>query len=74
MEFSGVIIIFLFLATVGLFAYCLTEPRGKNTVHARKQQNKPTQINEVKSSENVDTISQSYNESYDLKNRKTEAA
>jgi plastocyanin domain-containing protein len=74
MELSIVILAGLFLVVLALFAFCLTEPRGKNTVHARKNKSQPTHINEVQSGLKKDPISQSYNAKYRIKNNKTEAA
>ena len=74
MELSIILLTLLFLAVLGLFAFCLTEPRGKNTVYARKNKSQLTNINEVKSGINNDPISQSYNAKYSIKNNKTEAA
>ncbi|WP_395344779.1 hypothetical protein PN836_008450 [Ningiella sp. W23] len=36
MDLSIIILAVLFISVLGLFAYCLTEPKGKHTVHARK--------------------------------------
>ncbi|MFC4700324.1 hypothetical protein ACFO4O_09165 [Glaciecola siphonariae] len=74
MESSVIILTMLFLVVLGLFAFSLTEARGKNTVHARKNQSQPTNINDVMSGARKDPISQSYNVNYSIKNNKTEAA
>ncbi|WP_371194231.1 hypothetical protein [Glaciecola sp. SC05] len=74
MEFSGIILTLLFLIVIGLFAFCLTEPRGKNTVYARKENETPTPIDEHKSANTGDSISRSYSSAYNMKSRNTEAA
>lgn len=74
MEFSFIILSILFLLVLGLFAYCLTEPRGKNTVHARKKDCNVSHVNEALHNQKKDPISQTYRTPYSIKNRNTEAA
>jgi hypothetical protein len=74
MEFSTFILAFLFMMVFALFAYCLTEPRGKNTIHARKRSN----THAVNIDKNVglkqDPISQSKDVAYNIQKNQTEAA
>lgn len=45
----------VFLVVIGLLAFCLTESKGKNTVHARKSRPRvPSQIKTRSTSANKD--------------------
>jgi hypothetical protein len=74
MDFSIVILTILFLVLIGLFAFCLTEPRGKNTVYARKDKagNKATM--DTGTGLKQDPISQSNDVAYNIQKNRTEAA
>jgi hypothetical protein len=78
MDFSIIILTFLFLVLIALFAFCLTEPRGKNTVYARKDAHATSSIaentKEKASGLKPDPISQSNEAAYSLQKQRTEAA
>lgn len=59
MEFSSIVFTVLFLVVIGLFAFCLTEPRGKNTVHARRSNNRTNSVGDMQSSKIDNPISHS---------------
>jgi uncharacterized protein (UPF0333 family) len=73
MEFSIIVLVLLSLIVIALFAFCMTEPRGKNTVHARRDSSQ-SPVNNVKTGVNQDPISHSYDVKYKIKTNKTEAA
>jgi hypothetical protein len=74
MDFSVFILTLLFLVLIALFAFCLTEPRGKNTVYARKDSDMSENKMKNTSSLKPDPISQSNEVAYNVKKHQTEAA
>jgi hypothetical protein len=74
MDFSILILTILFLMLIGLFAFCLTEPRGKNTVYARKDNVKNEIEMDTSKELKQDPTSQSKEVAYNIHKRRTEAA
>lgn len=74
MDFSILILTILFLVLIGLFAFCLTEPRGKNTVYARKENTGKETKTETLTGLKQDPISQSNEAAYNIQKHRTEAA
>nr|WP_136250363.1 hypothetical protein [Ningiella ruwaisensis] len=74
MESSMLILAILFSLVLALFVFCLTESHGKNTAHARRENEKKNAAKQVKAEGSKDSISKSYNQRYNVRNNETEAA